>query len=157
VGVAPAATSGEGASDTGIVVASLGRDGHAYVLADASCHLSPGGWGARVVGAYETWEADKIVPEANNGGEMVTFVLRTVNDTVPVDPVHASQGKRTRAEPVAALYEQHRVHHVGRFADLESQMTTWVPGESDSPDRVDALVWAVSSLLLNKRRARLRP
>lgn len=149
VAVDPAVTSGENADQTGIVVAGLGRDGHGYVLDDLTCRETPQGWARIVAGAYHRWHADRIIAEANNGGELVSTVLRAQDETLPITLVHASRGKRTRAEPVAALYEQGRVHHVGGFADLEDELCEWVPGESpESPDRLDALVWAITDLML---------
>lgn len=148
VAVDPAVTSGEDSDDTGIIVAGLGSDGDGYVLADRTCHLSPDEWAKRVVDAYGAFDADRVVAEVNNGGDMVGVVLKTQNDRLPYKKLHASRGKRTRAEPVAALYEQGRVHHVGGFADLEDECCSWVPGDSDSPDRLDALVWAITDLML---------
>jgi phage terminase large subunit-like protein len=145
VGVDPKA-SVEADSETGIVAAGLGADGHFYILEDASLNSSPEQWGRAVVNAYTCHKADRIVPEVNQGGDMVVSVLRAVNANASIRPVHASRGKLTRAEPVAALYEQGKVHHVGAFAKLEDQMTTWVPG-MPSPDRMDALVWALTDLM----------
>ena len=147
VAVDPAVTSGPDSDETGIVVCGLGIDGRWYVLADRSCRASPDTWGRRVVSAFEEFEADRIVGEVNNGGELVEHVLRTISRTVPYTAVHASRGKITRAEPVAALYEQGRVSHVGLFADLEDQLCgyTGEPGEK-SPDRMDALVWGITHL-----------
>ena len=156
VGVDPqAGYDDENGSETGVVVAGRddrgGRDrDHAYVLADASGNLTPDGWARAAVRAYHAWRADRIVAEANQGGEMVRKVLRTVDPSVPITLVHASRGKLTRAEPVAAAYEQGRVHHVGGFGKLEDQMTTYVPGKP-SPDRMDAAVWALTDLLLSAR------
>jgi len=149
VGVDPAAGSGENSDETGIVVA--GRDGqdppHFYVLDDATVgQATPDQWGRAAVTAYYRHEANKIVAEVNNGGEMVTATIRQVDRNAPVEAVHASRGKATRAEPVSALYEQGRVHHVGAFPELEDQMAEWEPGAS-SPDRMDALVWAVTALM----------
>lgn len=144
VGVDPATTATEESSETGI--AAAGRAGSDYyVLADRSCRRSPGGWASRAIATYQMLEADSIIAEANQGGDMVKHTLHTVDASVPIRLVHASRGKRTRAEPVAALYEQGRVHHVGLFPELEDQLTTWIPGEK-SPDRLDALVWAISAL-----------
>lgn len=137
-------------SETGIVVAGLGVDGHAYVLDDASLNDTPERWASQVVSAYHRHKADRIVPEVNQGGDMVAATLRAIDPTVPVRPVHASRGKVTRAEPVVTLYEQGRVHHVGVFAKLEDQMCSWVPGEA-SPDRMDALVWAITELMIARR------
>ena len=103
------------------------------------------------VGALDTWGGDRIVAEVNNGGDLVESVLRAVDRSVPYRKVHASRGKRVRAEPVAALYEQGRVHHVGALPELEEQMCSWAPdGLGGSPDRVDALVWAVTDLAVGK-------
>lgn len=148
VAIDPAATSGEDADDTGIVVAGRGTDGHAYVLADMTCHLPPDQWAQRAWQGYETYNADRVVAEVNNGGEMVRLTLKTTGHPMAYRALHASRGKQTRAEPVAALYEQGKVHHVGGFAELEDQQCNWVPGEGESPDRVDALVWALTELML---------
>lgn len=148
VAIDPAATSGEDADDTGIVVAGLGRDGHGYVLDDLSVHVSPNEWAKQAISAYHKYQADRIVAEINNGGEMVETTIRTVERHIPYRALHASRGKQTRAEPVAALYEQHRVHHLGMFSQLEDQLCEWVPGEAESPDRLDALVWAITELML---------
>lgn len=148
VAVDPAASANKDSDETGIVVAGLAVDGRAYVLADRSCRLTPDGWAQRAVAAYREFGADRIVAERNNGGDMVTHVIRTVDTKVPVHAVWAARGKQTRAEPVAALYEQGRVSHAGTFADLEEQLTTWVPADGESPDRLDALVWALTELML---------
>jgi phage terminase large subunit-like protein len=153
VGVDPAVSSGRGADDTGIVVCARGRDGHGYVLADETCHASPDGWAKRVAGAYEYWKADCVIVEVNQGGELVTQVLKAAHSTLPIRTVHASRGKVTRAEPISLAYEQGRVHHVGSFPALEDECCQWVPGMSDSPDRLDALVWALSSLMLDAANA----
>jgi predicted phage terminase large subunit-like protein len=146
VAVDPAVTAGEDSDETGIVVAGVGSDGQGYVLEDLTCRLPPDAWARRVVHALRKWGADRIVAEANNGGALVETVLRTVDPALPIKLVHASRGKLTRAEPVAALYEQGKVRHVGAFPELEDEMCTWVPGASDSPDRLDALVWALTEL-----------
>lgn len=148
--VDPAASSGPSADDTGIIVAGIGTDGEAYVQADRTCHLDPNGWGNRVVHAYREFVADRVVPEVNNGGEMVTHVIHTIDATIPVKPVHASRGKQTRAQPVSSLFEQKKVHLVGGFPQLEDELCTWVPGDQ-SPDRLDALVWAITDLMLTPR------
>lgn len=148
VGVDPAATSY--GDEAGIIVAGVGADGHGYVLADASLQASPHGWGSAAVKAYHTHQADRIVAEVNNGGEMVELTIRTVDPVVSYRAVHASRGKRTRAEPVAALYEQKRVHHVGGLAKLEDEMCTWSTlDDAPSPNRMDALVWALTELMLD--------
>lgn len=147
IGIDPAVTSGEESDDTGIVAAGKGVDGHFYVLADRTCHLSPDAWARRALVAYDEFEADRIVPEVNNGGDLVEHTIRTVRKSAPVKAVRASRGKRVRAEPIAALYEQGKVHHVGSLAELEDQMCTFLPeGGEGSPDRVDALVWALTDL-----------
>jgi phage terminase large subunit-like protein len=149
VAVDPAVTAGEESSETGIIVAGVDEQGFGHVLEDLSGKHSPDAWAHIAVGAYETWHADKIVAEVNNGGDLVERNVRTVDKRVPYQGVRASKGKYTRAEPVAALYEQRRVRHVGTFAELEDQMCTWVPGEK-SPDRLDALVWAITALMLGE-------
>ena len=147
VALDPAASSDEDADETGIVVAGKGTDGQGYLLADLSGRYSPDGWARRAVGAYRSWQADRIVGEANQGGDLVEATLRTVDPGVPYRAVHASRGKRTRAEPVAALYEQGRVHHVGAFPALEDQLCAALPeGGAGPDDRLDALVWAFTEL-----------
>lgn len=151
IGVDPAGSTGEDADETGIVVAGRGVDGHGYTLADLSCRLSPEGWGRRVVNAFWAHNADRVVAEANFGGDMVASVIRTIDARVPVHLVHASRGKLIRAEPVAAMDEQGRDHHVGAFAELEDQMCNFAPGRFDgSPDRMDAKVWAYTELFLGE-------
>jgi phage terminase large subunit-like protein len=147
VAVDPAGSSGRRADDTGIVIAGVGTDGHVYVLGDATCHETPDGWARRVAWAFGIWKADRIVAEQNYGAQMVESVLRTAAPNLPISRVHAEYGKRTRAEPVAALYEQGRVHHCGAFPELEDECCQWVPGVGSSPDRVDALVYAVTALM----------
>lgn len=152
VGVDPAMTSGEDADETGIIVAAKGADGFAYVLDDHSCRLSPDSWARRVVAAYHDWNADRVIAEVNNGGDLVASIIRTVDSSVSYRAVHASRGKRTRAEPVAALYEQGKVKHVKPLPELEDQMCGFVPDLADGPDdRVDALVWALTELMLTRR------
>jgi phage terminase large subunit-like protein len=157
VGVDPNASSTEASNSAGIVVAGhdgrQGLDRHGYVLADRTVvRATPRQWGTEVVDAYHEFKADRVVAEKNNGGEMVEHVIRTIDPSVPVKLVSATRGKRTRAEPVAALYEGSevvpgRVHHAGSFPELEEEMTTWTP-EADSPDRMDAAVWALTELML---------
>jgi len=150
VAIDPAVTSGEDADETGIVVAGKGIDGHAYVFRDLSCRLSSNGWGTRAVNAYKEFKADRIVAEVNNGGDLVEDVIRTIDRHVSYKKLHASRGKVVRAEPISALYEQKKVHHVGLFAELETQMCSFVPDNLDaSPDRVDALVWALTELMVD--------
>jgi phage terminase large subunit-like protein len=151
VAIDPAVTHKPDSDETGIIVAGVarvGRDLHGYVLDDLSDRMSANAWARKAVGAYRTQKADRIVAEVNNGGDLVEVNVRLVDSMVAYSAVHAARGKRTRAEPVAALYEQGRVHHVGGFPKLEDQMTTWDPSMSESPDRLDALVWALSELML---------
>lgn len=137
----------ERGSETGIIVAGRDANGTGYVLADLSGNLMPNDWASRVVGAYRHWGADRIIVETNQGGQMAISTLRTISQTIPVQEIRANRGKSVRAEPVAALYEQKRVRHVGLFPELEEQMATWVPGITpESPDRVDAMVYAVQAL-----------
>lgn len=151
VAVDPAATSGEESDETGIVVAGRGVDGRGYVLADRSCRLSPLGWARRAVAAYDQFGADLLIAEVNNGGEMVVQTIKTVDPRIPVKVIHATRGKQLRAQPVASLYEQGRVSHVEVFEDLESQMTQWTPESGESPDRLDAAVYALTHLMLEQR------
>lgn len=148
VAIDPAATAGEDSDETGIVVDGLGHDGVGYTLADLSRKALPAEWARVAVDAYHAHRADRIVAEANNGGEMVREVIRAVDPAVPVTLVHASRGKQTRAQPIATVYEQGRWFHVGSFPELEDQMCSYTgaPGEH-SPDRMDAHVWAASDLL----------
>jgi predicted phage terminase large subunit-like protein len=148
VAIDPAVTAGEDSDETGIVVAGIGHDGRGYVLADRTTKDHPAGWARRAIAAFDEFGADRIVAEVNNGGELVETVLRTVRPSIPFRAVHASRGKRTRAEPVAALYEQGRVSHVEPLPVLEDQMTTYTPDSGTSPDRLDALVWALTDLML---------
>jgi phage terminase large subunit-like protein len=156
VAVDPAVSSSETSDETGIVVAGIAlcrcrgtEEMHGFVLADLSGRYSPAGWAREVIAAYHAHRADRIVAEANNGGALVEANLRAVGGSVSYRAVHAAQGKRTRAEPVAALCEQGKVHHVGLHARLEDQLTTWDPlSSAKSPDRLDALVWALTELML---------
>lgn len=153
VGVDPSGTGGEDddGADIGIIVAGRGVNGRGYVIADFTCKLSPDGWGRRAVTAYHRHDADRIVAETNYGGAMVKAVIRTADATVPYKEVKASRGKVARAEPIAALFEQGRVHMVGGFPELEDEMvfmtSTGYLGDG-SPNRVDAMVWALSELML---------
>lgn len=149
VGVDPALSTNAQSDLTGIVVVGLGVDGHAYVVSDVSGKYTPAEWARRVIAAYHAQRADRIVVEKNAGGDLVVSNLRTCDPRVPIKTVHASRGKAIRAEPVAALYEQGRVHHVGVFAALEDEMIAWDASTSEkSPDRMDALVWATWELML---------
>jgi predicted phage terminase large subunit-like protein len=146
VAVDPAVTSGERSDETGIIVAGLDGAGQGYVLDDLTCRLPPDGWAKRVAYAASKWKADKVIAEKNNGGDLVASLLQSVDSSLPIKLVSASAGKTLRAEPVAAYYEQHKIAHVGAFPELEDQMCTFVAGQSGSPDRLDALVWAFTEL-----------
>jgi phage terminase large subunit-like protein len=150
VAVDPPATSHAKSNACGIVCVGLGVDGRCYVLEDSSVkRMRPLQWAEKVVTVYKRWDADRIVAEVNQGGEMVRELLMQIDNNVPIKAVHASRGKRARAEPVAAFYEQGRISHVGGFAALEDEMCSAI-GEGASPDRLDALVWAVTELMLRK-------
>jgi phage terminase large subunit-like protein len=150
VAIDPSVSSDAEESETGIVVAGLGEDGHAYVLADGSLvRPTPEEWGASAIALYNTHQADRVVGEVNNGGDLVEANIRAVarDQSIAFKQVRASRGKQVRAEPIAALYEQHRVHHVGLLPILEDQLCQWEPGMSAwSPNRLDALVWALTEL-----------
>lgn len=153
IAVDPAVTAHDGSDETGIIVMGLGVDGCGYVLDDLSCRLPPAGWARRVVTAYHAFQADLVVAEVNNGGDLVGTVIHTIDRTVAYRAIRASRGKAVRAEPVVALYEQGKVYHVRPFPELEDQLCDYVPGRHDrSPDRLDALVWAASSLMLGVER-----
>ena len=152
IAVDPAATSAQASDETGIIAAGLGTDGHAYVLEDLSGRYTPDAWARIVIDAYHRHNADRIVAEVNQGGDMVEHTLRTVDPQAAYKAVRASRGKVTRAEPIAALDTQGKIHHVGALPALEDQMCRFVPGAMEkSPDRVDARVWALTELMLNKK------
>lgn len=161
VAIDPAVSSNEDSDDTGIIVAARGPHidypdkpctlpacpGHGYVLDDRTCHARPHVWAAEAVQAYDDWQADRIVAETNNGGEMIGELIHAVRPGIPYSTVTASRGKRTRAEPIAALSDQNRVHFIGSFPELEQQLYTWDPENTrESPDRLDAYVWAMTYL-----------
>lgn len=149
VAIDPAVSSSEDSDETGIVVVGRGVDNKGYVLEDLSGIYSPNGWANRAVKAFDKHEADRIIGEVNNGGDLVESNIRTVRKNAPFKQVRASRGKQVRAEPIAGLYEQRKVFHVGSLPKLEDQMTTWDPATSTkSPDRVDALVWGLTELIL---------
>lgn len=151
VAVDPAVTSSDTSDETGIVVEAKHMDGRGLVLDDLSCRLSPNGWADVVVNAYYQYEADRVVVEVNNGGDLLESVIRTRDPNIPITKVRASKGKLTRAEPVAALYEQKRMCHVKHMPKLEEQMTTYLPDLLEkSPDRMDALVWGATELMLQQ-------
>jgi phage terminase large subunit-like protein len=155
VAIDPAVSSHEGSDETGIIVAGRDERGHAYVIEDLSGRYQPHDWARIAVDAFNRHSADRIVAEVNQGGAMVESTLRTIDANVPYSAVHASRGKYVMAEPIAALYEQGKVHHVGTFARLEDQQTAFVPDidrpRMGSPDRVDALVWALTELVVERQ------
>lgn len=147
VAIDPAVTSGENSDETGIVVVARDSVGDYYVLKDSSLKGTPAEWSNAVNRCYSEMNLDLAVYESNQGGEMVGHTIHTVNQQIPCYSVRATRGKALRAEPIAALYEQGKVHHVGYFPELESQMTEWTPEDTDSPDRLDALVWGITYLM----------
>jgi phage terminase large subunit-like protein len=154
VAIDPGMSASEDADETGIILAGKDARQHAYILGDYSGHYLPAEWAKRAIDAYRNPErpADRVVAEKNNGGDMVEHTLRMVDPGVPYKAVNASRGKVIRAEPVSALYEKGRVHHVGAFPTLEDQQCSftqdWDRARDGSPDRVDALVWAITELLV---------
>ncbi len=148
VAIDPAVTSKSSSDETGIVAVGKGIDGHAYVLADRSARISPDSWARRAIQAFDDFKADRIIGEVNNGGDLVELTIRTVRKDIAYKAVHASRGKYVRAEPIAALFEQKKVFHTEQFTELEDQMCTWLPESGESPDRMDALVWALTDLML---------
>ena len=165
VGVDPAAASSTASSrtnNTGIVVCGLGHDNDFYVLEDVTVNDKPHIWAAAAASAYHRWQADRIVVEVNQGGDMCEATIKVVDPTVAIKTVYASRGKMARAEPIASLYEQGRVHHVGGFPYLEDEMCTYDPlewrpasGASGSPDRLDAMVWGMTELLSRAKTGRI--
>lgn len=161
VAIDPAIASGEDAAECGIVVAGVHRDRdnkqplHGYLLADYSVRGTPADWGRAAVSAYRKHSADRIVAEINQGGEMVEHVLRSIDRAVNYKPVRASRGKEARAEPISSLYEQGRVHHLGTHGKLEDELCDWVPGTGASPNRLDALVYAFTDLMVEGRDKRV--
>lgn len=152
VAIDPAVSTGEESSETGIIVAGIAPHMgamHGYILADLTIKGTPKQWATAAVTGYHSNQADRVIGEVNNGGDMVESTVKTIDKDIPFKQVHASKGKYTRAEPVSALYEQGRIHHVGFFPDLEDQLCEWVPGDV-SPDRLDALVWAITELMLQE-------
>ncbi len=151
VGIDPAVGDKKENDETGVIVAGATND-TGWVLEDGSMSQArPQTWADRAINLFHKYQADKIIAETNQGGQMVEQTLRTIDSNIPYKGVRASKGKRTRAEPVAALYEQGKVHHVGVLGTLEDQLVTWEPGQTKSPDRLDALVYALSELMLGGR------
>ena len=151
VGVDPANTSNPDSALTGIAVVGISNDRHFYVLEDGSLRGQPHVWGRKAIELAKKYNAQAIILESNSGGEMVESVIKNLDSTVRTRLVRASKGKNVRAEPVAALYAINKVHHVGLLPELEDQMCNWIPHErGPSPDRMDALVWAVTDLMENR-------
>lgn len=146
VGMDPAVTGTKTSDETGIIAGGIAANGHGYIIEDASLQASPAEWARAGVRVFHARRADRIIGEVNNGGDLIEVNIRTVDRNIPYTAVHASRGKAIRAEPVAALYEQGRIHHVGTFPMLEDQMCDWSPGDAKSPDRMDALVWTIWEL-----------
>lgn len=146
VGVDPAVTSSNDSDLTGIVAVGMASDGNYYVLDDKSLRDTPDAWARVAVNLYQELNADRIVAETNNGGDMIIMLMRQIDPAISVKKVTATRGKQMRAEPISSLYEQGKVHHVGYFAELENQMCEWTPDSNESPDRLDALVWALTEL-----------
>lgn len=156
VSIDPSATDDEETSECGIVVVGVDQELNGYVLEDASGSMSPNAWGKKGIDCYRKWKASKIVAEINHGGQMVEAILRGIDKRIPFKAVHASQGKRIRAEPVSALYEQRRIFHVGVFDNLEDEMISFNPEDRIPADRVDALVWGFTELIVDQVEVRLR-
>jgi predicted phage terminase large subunit-like protein len=147
VAVDPAVTYGENSDETGIIVMGICEDGTAYVLDDASGKYRPNDWGKKVVQKFHEFQADRVVAEVNQGGDLVSEMIKSFDRCIPYSAVRASRGKITRAEPIAALYEQGRVYHVRPFHELEDQMCQYSPeNKRKSPDRMDAMVWCAAEL-----------
>ena len=157
VAIDPEGVSTQDSAETGIIAAGVGmcackgiEELHGFLLEDATLRATPLKWANQAIALFRKYQGDRIVAETNNGGEMVETTLRTIDARIPYRAIHASRGKQARAEPVASLYEQGKVHHVGTFAELEDQLCDWVPGEGlPSPDRMDAMVWAFTELMLS--------
>lgn len=150
VAVDPSVTSGAGSDEAGIVVAGIDANHHGYVLEDASLRGSPHTWASAAVALYNKYRADMMVAEANQGGDMVALTIGTIPGAPFVRLIHASRGKVVRAEPIASYYENGLVHHVGYFPELEGELTTYVAG-GNSPNRLDAMVYALTELKLGNR------
>lgn len=151
IAIDPAVTSNPDSDETGIIICGIDENNHGWVFDDVSGIYTPNQWAERAVFAYNKYDADRVIGEVNNGGDLVEANLRTVNKNISYIPVHAFKGKYLRAEPVAALYEQGKVHHVGNLSKLEDEMTTWDASSGQrSPNRLDALVYGLTYLMLPK-------
>jgi len=157
VAIDPAVTANKESDLTGIVVSGVDVNGHGYVLGDYTLKGSPQQWASKAIELYHKFDADRIIAEVNQGGDMVKTTIHGIDDTIPYKAVRASRGKYARAEPISAMYERGLIHHVkdtldseATLGELETQMTTWEPlGSIGSPDRLDALVWSMTELMLN--------
>jgi phage terminase large subunit-like protein len=157
VGVDPSVTANKNSDDTGIIVAGIDKNhidtvaqkkvSHFYVIGDYTIHGTPNQWAKATVAAFHKHKADKVIGEANNGGDLIEVNIRTVDADIPYKKTHASRGKQIRAEPISSLYEQGRIHHLGYYPELEDEQCDWVPGEGELPNRIDALVWAITELM----------
>lgn len=151
IAIDPAVTSKDTSDETGLIACGVGFDNHLYVLEDCTGTYTPKDWATKAIMMYRKWEADRIVGEVNNGGDLIETVLRSVDPNIPYKSVHATRDKLTRAEPVAAIYEQGKAHHVGKFLELEYEMTTWEGKKGQkSPNRIDALVWGATETVLQE-------
>jgi phage terminase large subunit-like protein len=150
VAIDPATTNTEESNETGIIVAGLGEDNHGYTLQDYTMKGTPKTWASAAITAYYSWKADRIIAEANQGGDMIEHTIRSIDKNISFKKVHATKGKYTRAEPVSSLYEQNKCHHVGYLGRLEDELCEWEPGD-ESPNRLDALVWAYTELMVTGR------
>lgn len=154
VAVDPAGSSKQSANAAGIVVVGRSKStGHGYVIADYTLNAPPEQWGRKVIEAYHAHDADSVVAESNYGGDIVKAMLQLIDQRVPVRMVNATRGKRLRAEPISMLYEQGKAHHVGVFPELEEEQTMWTPDAAESPNRLDALVWGLTAVMLSARGA----
>lgn len=150
VAIDPSGSDKTTSDEAGIIVAGIDGAGDGYILEDLSGIYSPNAWAHRAISAYYEWDADRIVAEKNYGGDMVATVIRNMSPEVSYKDVTASRGKYLRAEPIAAFYERGKVHHVGRYNKLEDEMCLWLPGDK-SPNRMDALVWALTDLMAQSK------
>jgi phage terminase large subunit-like protein len=146
VGVDPSGSDKTTSDEAGIVICGIDSEGHGYVLEDDTGLYSPNQWAYKAIQKYNEWNADRIVAEVNYGGDMVETIIRNIDRNVSYKSVTASRGKYLRAEPIAALYERGKIHHVGRYDKLEDEQCLWLPGDK-SPNRMDALVWCFTDLM----------
>ena len=152
IAVDPAETHHQKSDETGIITAGLCEKGHVYILQDDSGQYSPLEWGEKITTLYKHFKADRVIAEVNKGGDMVAQILKSIDPHISYKAVRAHRGKHIRAEPIVALYEQEKVFHMKPFLKLEEQMCTYVHNQTpQSPDRMDALVWAVTELCLQKQ------